>query len=147
VGDRRGDDTRRIALGIGYYRATRPAPLKPLARLDVDLRPDVMLPTARSIMARTWSFLRTEAGSPIFRASISMCARWIRRKGSHFPELPGRRIRSFSPDGKWIGFFTANKLKKIDVDGGAPADLSDVSNPRGGSWAENGMIVSCPVIV
>ena len=45
--------------------------------------------------------------------------------------LPGtagiRQRPFFSPDGKWIGFFssTDNKVKKIAVTGGAPLTLTD----------------------
>ena len=43
----------------------------------------------------------------------------------------------FSPDGKWIGFFSDSKLKKISVEGGAAVTLCDVGGsgqPRGGYW-------------
>ena len=47
----------------------------------------------------------------------------------------------FSPDGQWIGFFAAGKLKKIAVTGGAVVTLCDAPNGRGGSWGEDGAIV------
>lgn len=47
----------------------------------------------------------------------------------------------FSPDGQWIGFFAAGKLKKISVQGGAPVTLCESSNPRGATWSEDGSIV------
>ena len=50
----------------------------------------------------------------------------------------------FSPDGKWIGFFAGGKLKKISLEGGTAEVLADASNPRGGSWAEDGTIVFSP---
>ncbi|MFQ5653022.1 MAG: protein kinase, partial [bacterium] len=33
----------------------------------------------------------------------------------------------FSPDGKWIGFATPTKLKKVSVEGGSPVDICDAS--------------------
>ena len=50
----------------------------------------------------------------------------------------------FSPDGQWLGFFGAGKLKKIAVTGGAPVTLADAPSARGGSWAEDGTIVFVP---
>lgn len=51
----------------------------------------------------------------------------------------------FSPDGRWIGFFTGSKLKKVSVDGGAPLSLSDVPPvTRGGSWAPDDTITLSP---
>jgi len=41
----------------------------------------------------------------------------------------------FSPDGRWLGFFTDFKLKKVSLDGGSPITLCDVPPvTRGGSW-------------
>ena len=51
----------------------------------------------------------------------------------------------FSPDGKWVGFFAQDKLKKIPVDGGAAQTLAANSGPSGGaSWGEDGTIVYAP---
>jgi serine/threonine protein kinase len=40
----------------------------------------------------------------------------------------------FSPDGKWIGYFSGTRLKKIAVSGGAPIDLYRVGNAESGAW-------------
>jgi len=40
----------------------------------------------------------------------------------------------FSPDGKWVGYVTNRKMKKITVNGGAPWDLYDYSNVARGAW-------------
>jgi len=47
----------------------------------------------------------------------------------------------FSPDGRWVGFFSGNKLKKISLTGGAPVTLCRVINPYGASWGSNDLIV------
>jgi eukaryotic-like serine/threonine-protein kinase len=47
----------------------------------------------------------------------------------------------WSPDSKSVAFGADRKLKRVDVEGGAPAALCDVSLPRGGSWSENGVIL------
>jgi hypothetical protein len=48
----------------------------------------------------------------------------------------------FSPDGRWVAFFTAGRLKKISVEGGAPVVLCDAPFGFGGSWGEDGIIVA-----
>jgi serine/threonine-protein kinase len=49
-----------------------------------------------------------------------------------------------SPDGQWVGFFADRKLKKIPVAGGAPIEICDAPNPRGGSWGTDGTIIFTP---
>jgi serine/threonine protein kinase len=46
----------------------------------------------------------------------------------------------FSPDSRWIGFFSGQRLKKISVEGDAVVTLCDVgpSGPRGAFWGEDG---------
>jgi hypothetical protein len=50
----------------------------------------------------------------------------------------------WSPDNKFIGFFAAGKLKKMDTSGGPDTTLADASNPRGGTWSQKGVIVFAP---
>ena len=47
----------------------------------------------------------------------------------------------FSPDGRWIGFFAENKIKKIAIAGGEPVPLCPAPNPYGGSWGPSGTIL------
>jgi hypothetical protein len=54
----------------------------------------------------------------------------------------GARGPFFSPDGRWIGFWTAGKLKKVPVDGGAPVVLCDATDLLGASWSEDGTIIA-----
>jgi len=50
----------------------------------------------------------------------------------------------FSPDGKWVGFYSSPGLKKIALAGGTPLALGDGSIMRGGSWGVDGFIVFTP---
>jgi len=47
----------------------------------------------------------------------------------------------WSPDSRSIAFFTAEKLKRVDVSGGAPVTICDSVLGRGGSWGPDGTIV------
>ncbi len=66
-------------------------------------------------------------------------------------QLPGTELAWYpfwSPDSRYVGFFTQNgKLKKIDVTGGPPVVLCDSESGRGGSWNKNGDIVFAPASV
>ena len=50
----------------------------------------------------------------------------------------------WSPDGKSVGFFAENKLKKLDIAGGPPTTLADATDPRGATWGSSGEIVFAP---
>jgi len=50
----------------------------------------------------------------------------------------------WSPDGRAIGFFAEGKLKRIELSGGAVQILADVSNPQGGTWGADGLILFTP---
>ena len=61
--------------------------------------------------------------------------------------LPGTEGASFpfwSPDGRTIGFFADNKLKRIDIAGGEPLVVADAPNARGGAWNADGVILFAP---
>jgi Tol biopolymer transport system component len=50
----------------------------------------------------------------------------------------------WSPDSRFIGFFSSGKLRKIDANGGPPQALCDATNGRGGAWSEGGTILFTP---
>jgi Tol biopolymer transport system component len=52
----------------------------------------------------------------------------------------------WSPDGKYLGFFSEGKLKKVPVAGGTVQVLCDAPEGRGGSWNEQGTIIFAPRI-
>jgi Tol biopolymer transport system component len=47
----------------------------------------------------------------------------------------------WSPDSRSLGFFANGKLKRVDIDGGAPQTLAAAPEPRGGTWTPSGVIV------
>ncbi len=52
----------------------------------------------------------------------------------------------FSPDGQWVAFFAAGKLKKVSVLGGTPVTLCEAPTGRGGTWAPDNSIIFAPSI-
>ena len=74
---------------------------------------------------------------------------WMRRlSGGEAEPLPGTDVAYgpfWSADSRSVGFFAAGKLKRIDIDGGAVADLADAPLGEGGAWNQDGTIVFAPV--
>ncbi len=61
--------------------------------------------------------------------------------------LPGTDDASlpfWAPDGRALGFFAQRQLKRVEIAGGPPHVLADVSDARGGTWGPGGRIVFAP---
>jgi eukaryotic-like serine/threonine-protein kinase len=56
------------------------------------------------------------------------------------------RFPFWAPDGKYIGFFSAGKLKKVALAGGPVQVLCDAPEGRGASWSPRGVIIFTPHI-
>ncbi len=74
---------------------------------------------------------------------------WIRKFNSAVARpLPGTEDAAFpfwSPDSRFVAFFADGNLKKIDASGGSPQTLCATSTePRGGTWGEEGVILFSP---
>lgn len=50
----------------------------------------------------------------------------------------------FSSDGKWIGFFASNKLKKVSIQGGTVLTLHDAFADYGACWAPDNTVIFRP---
>ena len=73
---------------------------------------------------------------------------WVRALAESTPHpLPGTEgaARPFwSPDGRFIGFFSGHALRKIEVGGGPVFKLAEASESRGGTWSREGVILYTP---
>jgi eukaryotic-like serine/threonine-protein kinase len=73
---------------------------------------------------------------------------WLRplrsTSGRTLPGTEGASFPFWSPDGKSIGSFADNKLKRFDVDSQAVSILADAPNARGGAWHSGGTILFAP---
>ena len=53
----------------------------------------------------------------------------------------GAKQPFWSPDARSLAYFARGKLMKVSLDGGAPVQLCDAPDGRGGSWSATGVIV------
>ena len=54
------------------------------------------------------------------------------------PGTEGASVPFWSPDGRTLGFFADDKLKRIEVAGGMPLVIANAPNARGGTWNADG---------
>jgi serine/threonine-protein kinase len=135
-----------VAAVIGWgllWRQSRPI-LLPMMRFSADLGPDAVA-GARLTVAISPDGSRiaypVRAGGAILLAT----RRLDQSKATVLAGTEYAQDAFFSPDGQWIAFFTADKLKKVPVQGGAAVTLCDApvnSSDRGGSWGDNGTIIA-----
>jgi serine/threonine-protein kinase len=125
---------------VYYNRAARvfPPTLQPLVRLDVDL--GTVSPGshrgADAILSPNGTRLVYVSQSKLFTRKLDQ-ASTTELAGTENAEGP-----FFSPDGQWIAFFADGKLKKVPVRGGPVIPLCDSPGVGGGSWGEDGTIVT-----
>ncbi len=60
------------------------------------------------------------------------------------PGTEGATQPFWSPDGRFLAFFSGGKLAKIAAAGGVPQVLCDAPSPRGGAWSPAGWILFAP---
>ena len=133
-----------LAAGLGWFIATRPAPLRPLVQMNMELDPDAPIPPAISGNplaispdgSRIVVVLRGADGKSLLYTRLLQQSKLVPLAGTENSYSP-----FFSPDGQWIGFAADNKLKKISADGGAAVTICDVAIMRGASWGDDGNIV------
>jgi Tol biopolymer transport system component/predicted Ser/Thr protein kinase len=122
------------------YRSTRPADLKPLVRLDVDLGHDVYLNALGGsdiILSQDGTRIAYLSGGKLFTRKLDQSA------ATELGATPGATSPFFSPDGQWIAFTAGGKIRKISVEGGAEIVLCDAaSSYTGADWGEDGIIIA-----
>jgi eukaryotic-like serine/threonine-protein kinase len=124
----------------------KPTPPQPVTRTVINLPPGQQLAglengpaVALSPDGTHLAYVARQGGTQqlYLRAMDSLEARPI-------PGTEGAVNPFFSPDGQWVGFLAAGKLKKISVNGGAALTLSDAAYPGGASWGSQGIIAFTP---
>jgi Tol biopolymer transport system component/predicted Ser/Thr protein kinase len=81
----------------------------------------------------------------VYRMGGRLCKRSMNSfTAEAIPGTDGGVNPFYSPDGRWIGFYSDGKLKKVSLSGGMPLDVSDVMGNRGAAWTKDGRIVFAP---
>src|SRR5579871_946494 len=140
-----------VALGLGLIlgsfiqHSAAPAPvvrtvINPPEKALLNLSGDTAGPPVLSPDGSTLAFTATRPDGTT--------AIWIRPMDSlQARVVPGTENAIFpfwSPDSRSLGFFTENKLKTVDLNGGSPQVLADAPFGRGGAWSSRGVIVYSP---
>jgi Tol biopolymer transport system component len=115
----------------------------PAVRLSLELPSPVALATEFSApfaLSPSGSRLAIEASEGGLRR---LYVRELRDPGlRRLAGTEGARQPFFSPDGRWIGFFTERKVAKVPAEGGPVLEVADVGgNHRGATWAADGSMV------
>ena len=126
------------ALVLGWLYFRRPAVVEPTISFVVALPKDAVEVTTPVISpdGRTLVFVATSSGkrSLYLRSFASLEAQPL-------PGTDDARSPFWSPDSRFIGFFTNNKLKKIEASGGPVQTLCDAHSAYGGTWNAEGVIL------
>jgi serine/threonine-protein kinase len=153
IGESRARD-RRIVIGLGAallvagglaaWGWSRPQPPAPLARFVVTL------PQGQQLVADidgSSLAISPDGQRVVYTGSADSGGRRLYLR--EFAQMEAKPIPGteealnpfFSPDGLWIAFTTANKLKKVALAGGSPISLTDAFNNRGAAWGPNDTLV------
>jgi len=130
---------------VGWWRASRPAPLAPFLRLSLDLGPDV-----HAERPPGGSFLAVSPDGTLLALIVRGADGQTRLATRRLDEnrmttLAGTEDATspvFSPDGLWIAFNSDRKLKKISVRGGAAVTLCDAPGAIAASWGDDGNLIA-----
>jgi Tol biopolymer transport system component len=120
----------------------RRAPAAPEVRFDVSFPRGMSADFAQLAISPDGQQL---VAAPTFGGRAPL---WLRLLGSTsgrtLPGTEGALFPFWSPDGKSIGFFADQKLKRVDVEGEAIEVIADAKVPRGGAWQADGTILFAP---
>lgn len=131
-----------IGAALNFADWNRRSNVSPL-RAVVTLPPNLRLITRHEggiAISPDGTLLVFDAVGPEGRARL-----WLRRFDSLVPEpIPGTEGGAFpfwSPDGKSLGFFTGQELKRLNLSDHTVATLCSAYSGRGGTWSQDGTIL------
>jgi Tol biopolymer transport system component/tRNA A-37 threonylcarbamoyl transferase component Bud32 len=128
-----------VAAGVLALRGRRAAPDVATLRFEVSTAPTDDPSTALSRDGTELAFVANQDRVPVL---------WVRSldavESRALPGTQGASLPFWSPDGRTIGFFAGDKLKRIDVAGGMPLVVGEAPNARGGAWNADGVVLFAP---
>lgn len=125
-----------VTLSFLYFRRT-PADARPVRFLitmpekATEISGPVISPDGRSL-----AFLATSDGKRFLYIRPLDSVATHRLNGTEGAQAP-----FWSPDSRYLGFFSDSKLKKVEVSGGPVQTLCDARQPAGGTWSRDGLIL------
>ena len=137
--------TLALIVAVVLWAPWRSAPVPMPRTLLASIGADASLSTALGASA----ILSPDGTTLAFVAQQTGQARLFVRKLDQLPAAPlagteGAASPFFSPDGQWLGFFAAGKMKKVSVTGGAVVTVCDAPSARGGAWSDDDTILFTP---
>jgi len=137
-----------IVAGWVLWRGLAPRAAPPLVRVSV------LAPEGTALESR-WPTAGPVAVSPdgkelVFaaRKGEGLGQLWVRSldeaSARALPGTDGGTMPFWSPDGNFIGFASAGKLRKIGVNGGPVFTLCDAADLRGATWNRDDVILFTP---
>jgi serine/threonine protein kinase/Tol biopolymer transport system component len=139
-----------IGLVVGaalWWRSTPPSS-QPLIRLSVELPDFTVTATGPSAVLSPDGTRVAYTGRGVDGKSRLYTRRLDQGQAAPLAGTENCEGPFFSPNGQWIGFFANEgpagnyKLKRISVEGGAAIVLADAVDSLGGSWGEDGNIIT-----
>ncbi|MSV30660.1 MAG: serine/threonine protein kinase, partial [Bryobacterales bacterium] len=135
-----------IPASLGWFRRS-PELLKPLVRFDINPGPDASMETIADRLAISPDGRRLVYGTRSPGGVPRLSSRLLEQPaGAPIAGTENAIHPFFSPDGQWLGFFSADKMKKVSLLGGAPSDFAVQSwgTGPGVDWSEDGSFVIAP---
>ncbi len=117
------------------WQVRRPVHDRPSLRLDLEVGEPAF------DLAISPDGMRVVYSRALLGGGLLVARRLDEDKSTTLAGTEGAMAPFFSPDGKWIGFFSGRKLRKVASGGGVPITLCDAPNGRGGSWDEDDTMV------
>jgi serine/threonine-protein kinase len=137
-----------LIAGVVLYARSPPAESPPLVRASIPLEGELDFAVQQLAFAvspdGTRIVYRTVGGGPL-RIRQLHDAQSTTIAGTEDASTP-----FFSPDGRWLGFFVGQTLKKVSVTGSAVVTITTLpryvgaQGYRGAAWSDDGMIAFAP---
>jgi serine/threonine-protein kinase len=127
--------------------------VEPVARLTMEIAPAEALGNREfnaDRPSRTAIAISPDGNTVVFSATRGSVLQLYRRaldrpEAVAMPGTEGAFGPFFSPDGQWVGFWAAGKLKKVPLGGGPASTICtpppSLATPWGASWSSAGTIV------
>jgi serine/threonine protein kinase len=135
-----------LAAGVLLLRKTSPevqvlrAEIAPASNTVFSLSPSspgpvVVSPDGRSL---AWAAVGMDGNTRLWVRDLS---------GTESREIESSDAAAYpfwSPDSRYIGYFSEGKIKKVLATGGPSITIGEAENPKGGAWKTDGVILYAP---